>query len=71
MRTTASPDYIGQISGQGPNRKMQSDCQIFIPFKATGTAAAGQFVDPDASSRRPCHTCRGSDAAGLTWKGYF
>lgn len=68
----SQPDYIGQISGQGPNRKMQSDCQIFIPFKATGTAAPGQFVGSGCVFPKAVPHLPGQlTAAGLTWKGYF
>jgi hypothetical protein len=68
----SQPNYIAQISGQGPNRKMQSDCQIFAPFKTTGTAVPGQFVGtgcvfPKSVPQLPSQLT----AAGRTWKAYM
>ena len=40
----SQPNYVAQISGQGPNPHMQADCQVFSPFVGTGTAAPGQAV---------------------------
>ncbi len=68
----SQPDYVAQISGQGPNKKMQSDCQIFAPFKVTGTAAPGQFVGAGCVFPASVPALPGQlTAAGLTWKAYL
>lgn len=38
------PNYIAQISGQGPNSDTQADCQTYSDFKGTGTAPPQQAV---------------------------
>ena len=40
----SQPNYVAQISGQGPNEQMQGDCQVYSQFAGTGTAAPGQAV---------------------------
>ena len=38
------PNYIAQISGQGPNVQTQGDCQVYSDFVGAGTVAPGQAV---------------------------
>ena len=38
------PNYVAQISGQGPNPQTQGDCQVYSSFVGTGTVAPGQAV---------------------------
>ena len=67
------PNYIGQISGQGPNAQTQADCQVYSAFVGTGPAvppgqAAGQgCVYPTSVSSLP----QQMTAKGLSWKGYM
>jgi len=68
----SEPNYIAQISGQGPNPQMQGDCQNYSQFVQTGTAAPGQAVGagcvfPASVPSLPSQL----DAAGLTWRGYM
>ena len=69
----SQPNYIAQISGQGPNPQMQADCQIYSPFvgaRHRGARAGGRQRLRLPGSRWP--RCRASSAAeGLTWKGYM
>ncbi|MDT4922214.1 MAG: phosphatidylinositol-3-phosphatase [Pseudonocardiales bacterium] len=68
----SQPNYIAQISGQGPNEQMQGDCQIYSQFIQLGT------VPPDQALGNGCVFPNGVDSlpmqlqrAGLTWKGYM
>ena len=36
------PNYIAQISGQGPNAQTQGDCQVYSDFVQAGTVAPQQ-----------------------------
>jgi len=68
----SQPNYVAQISGQGPNDQMQSDCQIYSPFIGTGTATPGQAVGSGCVF--PATVPNLSDqlsAQKLTWKGYM
>src|SRR5689334_1102876 len=38
------PNYIAQISGQGPNAQTQGDCQVYSDFAGAGTVAPQQAV---------------------------
>jgi hypothetical protein len=40
----SQPNYVAQISGQGPNAQMQADCQVYSQVVATSTATSGQVV---------------------------
>jgi hypothetical protein len=65
-------NYIAQISGQGPNPQMQSDCKVFSNFVKTGTAEPGQLrgggcVFPAGTPMLPAQL----RAKGLRWKGYM
>jgi len=51
------PNYLAQISGQGPNPQQQADCQSYSPFLGTGTTVAPQQAVGDGCARpRPAHT---------------
>jgi hypothetical protein len=68
----SQPNYVAQISGQGPNPQMQGDCQSYSQFVQTGTAAPGQAVGdgcvfPASVPSLPTQMT----GAGLTWKGYL
>ena len=68
----SQPNYVAQISGQGPNPQMQGDCQVYSPFAGTGTVSPGQAVGdgcvfpatvPSLPDQLQTH--------GLSWRGYF
>src|SRR6478752_6603576 len=40
----SQPNYVAQISGQGPDPQMQGDCQVYSDFIGAGTVAPGQAV---------------------------
>ncbi len=68
----SQPNYIAQISGQGPNAQMQGDCQLYSAFVGTGTAAPAQAVGsgcvfPSTVASLPTQL----RAKGLSWKGYL
>ncbi|WP_406830544.1 alkaline phosphatase family protein [Pedococcus sp. KACC 23699] len=68
----SQPNYIAQISGQGPNDQMQSDCQIYSSFVGAGTATPGQAVGSGCVF--PTSVPNVTDqlkAKGLTWRGYM
>lgn len=68
----SQPNYVAQISGQGPNPQMQSDCQVYSQFVGTGTVAPGQAVGsgcvfPKSVASLPTQL----SAKGLSWRGYM
>ena len=68
----SEPNYIAQISGQGPNPQMQGDCQIYSAFVRAGTAAPGQAVGhgcvfPASVPSLPAQL----NAHHISWKGYM
>jgi phospholipase C len=68
----SQPNYVAQISGQGPNLQMQADCQLYSKFLRLGTAPRGQAIGtgcvfPASVPSLPTQL----DAAGLSWKGYM
>ncbi len=68
----SQPNYVAQISGQGPNPQMQADCQTYSPFVGTGTASQGQAVGDGCVFPASVPTVAGQlTAAGKTWKGYM
>lgn len=68
----SQPNYVAQISGQGPNPQMQSDCQTYSPFLGTGTASPGQAVGDGCVFPATVPTVAGQlKDAGETWKGYM
>jgi hypothetical protein len=66
------PNYIAQISGQGPNADTQADCQTFSDFQGTGTVAPGQAVGQGCVYPASVRTLPEQlDAKGFTWAGYM
>ena len=68
----SQPNYVAQISGQGPNPQMQADCQVYTPFVGAGAAPPQQAVGdgcvfPASVASLPTQL----EAKGLTWKGYM
>ncbi|MEP9364522.1 alkaline phosphatase family protein [Nocardioides sp. CN2-186] len=68
----SQPNYVAQISGQGPNPQMQADCQLFSKFARTTTQAPDQAVGTGCVFPADVPTLpRQLTDAGLTWKGYM
>lgn len=68
----SQPNYVAQISGQGPNPQMQADCQSYTPFTGSGTASPGQAVGDGCVFPVSVPTVAGQlSAAGKTWKWYM
>jgi phosphatidylinositol-3-phosphatase len=66
------PNYIAQISGQGPNPQTQGDCQVFSDFRQAATAAPGQAVGTGCVYPAGVPTVANQLAGrGFTWKGYM
>lgn len=66
------PNYIAQVSGQGPDAQTQGDCQVFSDFIGTGTTAPGQYVGNGCVYPTTVPTLPEQlDRAGLTWRGYM
>jgi hypothetical protein len=66
------PNYIAQISGQGPNPQTQGDCQMYTDFEQAATAADGQAVGSGCVFPANVLTLADQFARhGLTWKGYM
>ena len=66
----SQPNYVAQISGQGPNPQMQADCQIYSSFVAAGTAAPGQAVGSGCVFPANVPTLMSQlDGKGLTLEG--
>jgi hypothetical protein len=68
----SQPNYVAQLSGQGPNPQMQGDCQVYSSFVGAGTVSPGQFlgdgcVFPATVPSLPQQLTE----HGLTWKGYM
>jgi hypothetical protein len=68
----SQPNYVAQISGQGPNLQMQGDCQLYSQFVQLGTVAPDQAVGsgcvfPATVPSLPTQLT----AAGLSWRGYM
>jgi hypothetical protein len=68
----SEPNYVAQISGQGPNPQMQGDCQIYSDFVRTATVAPGQAVGDGCVFPADVPTLPGQlSAAGLSWRAYM
>jgi phosphatidylinositol-3-phosphatase len=66
------PNYIAQLSGQGPNPATRDDCHTYEPLDSTGTAALGQVEGIGCVYPDSVPTLAGQlSAAGKTWKGYM
>lgn len=66
------PNYVAQISGQGPNPQTQGDCQGYSDFVQTGTVAPQQAVGNGCVYPAGVTTVADQlEAKGLTWRGYM
>ncbi|WP_018332050.1 alkaline phosphatase family protein [Actinomycetospora chiangmaiensis] len=66
------PNYLAQISGQGPNPQTQADCQVFSSFVGAGTVPPGQAVGQGCVYPATVPTLpQQMTGAGLRWKGYM
>ncbi|MFM9918391.1 alkaline phosphatase family protein [Lacisediminihabitans sp. H27-G8] len=66
------PNYIAEISGQGPNAQTQADCQTYSPFIGSGTVSPGQAVGNGCLYPASVPTVAGQlSASGRSWKGYM
>jgi len=66
------PNYIAQLSGQGPDSATQGDCQTYADFVGTATVSPGQVVGngcvyPSSVKTLPDQLT----STGRTWKGYM
>jgi len=66
------PNYVAQISGQGPNAQTQGECQNCSDFVQTGTVAPQQAVGNGCVYPAGVKTVADQlEAKGLTWRGYM
>ncbi|GAA1960050.1 alkaline phosphatase family protein [Nocardioides panacihumi] len=66
------PNYVAQISGQGPNSQTQADCQTYSDFAQAGTVAPQQAVGNGCVYPAGVKTVADQlEAKGLTWRGYM
>jgi phosphatidylinositol-3-phosphatase len=66
------PNYLAQISGQGPNPQTQGDCQVYSDFVQAGTVAPDQAVGNGCVYPANVQTVADQlQAKGLTWRGYM
>lgn len=68
----SQPNYIAQLSGQGPNPQMQADCQIYSAFVPVTTRSPGQVVGTGCVFGKGVVTLpQQLSWHGRTWKGYM
>src|SRR5262249_3988647 len=66
------PNYLAQISGQGPNVQTQADCQMFTNFARVATTPDGQAVGQGCVYPADVPTIANQlSERGLWWKGYM
>ncbi|MDQ1448976.1 MAG: phosphatidylinositol-3-phosphatase [Actinomycetota bacterium] len=66
------PNYIAQISGQGPNPQTQGDCPIYTNFQRVTTTADGQVVGNGCVFPASVPTLANQlEGRHFTWKGYM
>lgn len=66
------PNYIAQISGQGPNSATKADCPVYEAFDSTGTSSLGQVQGSGCVYPESVPTIAGQlTGAGKTWKAYM
>jgi hypothetical protein len=66
------PNYVAQISGQGPDAQTQGDCQYYTDFVQAGTVAPGQAVGNGCVYPAGVKTVADQlTAKKLTWRGYM
>ncbi len=65
------PNYVAEISGQGPSAATQSDCTTYTDFQSTGNAPPGQVLGDGCVYPTSVTTIANQlTAKGLTWKSY-
>ena len=65
-------NYIGQISGQGPTKQQQGDCQVFSEFVQTGTVAPQQAVGEGCVYPKGVRSLpRQMSRHDLRWRGHM
>ena len=68
----SQPNYVAQISGQGPNPDMQADCQTYSTFVRVSTVEPDQAVGSGCVFPADVPTLpRQLTGQGLTWRGYL
>ncbi|HEY0951230.1 alkaline phosphatase family protein [Nocardioides sp.] len=68
----SQPNYVAQISGQGPNPDMQADCQTYSTFLRVSTTEPDQAVGSGCVFPADVPTLpRQLTDKGLRWKGYM
>jgi hypothetical protein len=66
------PNYLAQISGQGPTVEGQGDCQVYSDFHGVGPVTDGQWVGQGCVYPADVPTLPGQlHDARRTWKGYL
>ncbi|GAB3881859.1 alkaline phosphatase family protein [Terrabacter terrigena] len=67
------PNYLAQLTGQGPNPQTQADCQTYSPFVTAGpTVDPGQYVGEGCVLPAQVPSLPDQlDAAGRSWRGYM
>jgi hypothetical protein len=66
------PNYIAQISGQGPNPQTQGDCPVYTDFVGVTTLAPQQAVGQGCVYPAAVPTIADQlGGAGLQWRGYM
>jgi len=68
----SQPNYVAQLSGQGPNPQMQGDCQVYSDFVRVATVDPGQAVGtgcvfPSDVQSLPTQL----SSVGATWRAYM
>jgi phospholipase C len=66
------PNYLAQVSGQGPNRQTQADCKVYSGFKGSRTVSPQQAVGQGCVYPKSVKTIANQlQSHGLTWRGYM
>ncbi|MGZ4436586.1 MAG: alkaline phosphatase family protein [Nocardioidaceae bacterium] len=66
------PNYVAQISGQGPSKATQRDCKYYTAFQRTGTVAPGQAVGTGCVYPAKVRTVADQLIShGYTWRAYL
>jgi phospholipase C len=68
------PNYIAQVTGQGPNKQTQADCQTYSPFVTSPSAVVspGQYVGDGCVLPAYVPSLPGQlTSSGISWRGYM
>ncbi|GAA3712409.1 hypothetical protein GCM10022399_31450 [Terrabacter ginsenosidimutans] len=68
------PNYIAQVTGQGPNMQTQADCQTYSPFVTSPSAVVspGQYVGDGCVLPAYVPSLPGQlTSSGISWRGYM